>query len=658
MGHFQCTAVDIIIGASLEFLHPSRSAVATAVVISNTTLGIAAAAAVLLVIALLALLLYRLQKQNALLNALFEQNPQAVALTSPDDRIIRINKDFTRIFGYTAEAAVGRRLSELTVPAESEDEQRKFADLAGRGERVDGEGVRCRQDGSRISVAITQAPFRAPGQEAVIYATYRDLAEPRPQSAHPKQDEGRWHTIFDTSAVGIAVTDVQGRFLASNRAYREMVGYSEDELGAMSFMDVTDENDRPLNAALVVEMWAGRLPQFTVEKRYRRKDGRTIWVKVTVSRSSGAADIPPFGMGIVEDITDRKHAEERLREYEKVVQGLQEMIVVVDRNYRYLIANQAFLNYRGLRAEEVVGHLVPELLGQEMFEQVIKCKMDECFEGRVVKYEQTVEYAGIGPRDLLAAYFPIEGPAGVDRIAMVLEDITAQKRADRELQHSFDALRALTAQLHGVREKERTSLARELHDQLGQALTAIRIDLAALRSTPGSNERSQKIDAISGLVDETIHTVRRISTELRPGILDDLGLVAAVEWAADEFQARTGIACQVLLPDNIPAIELDRATALFRIFQETLTNIARHSGATRVSINLSQESGYLSLEVRDNGRGISEEQLSAAASLGILGMRERALLLAGEFFIGNPGAGTVVRVRIPCADSRQRKAVQ
>jgi hypothetical protein len=134
------------------------------------------------------------------------------------------------------------------------------------------------------------------------------------------------------------------------------------------------------------------------------------------------------------------------------------------------------------------------------------------------------------------------------------------------------------------------------------------------------------------LVDETIRSVRRISTELRPGILDHLGLVAAVEWAAEEFQERTGIQCQVSLPETNPAIDAERATALFRIFQETLTNIARHAGATQVRIVLSLESGHFALEVRDNGRGIGEDQLSGSGSLGILGMRERALLLGGEFF--------------------------
>ncbi len=274
--------------------------------------------------------------------------------------------------------------------------------------------------------------------------------------------------------------------------------------------------------------------------------------------------------------------------------------------------------------------------------------MDECLQhGRAVKCELQFDFPSLGRRDLFGSYFPIEGPAGVDRVAVVLADVTARKQAERELQRSFAELHALTAQLHSVREEERTKLARELHDQLGQALTAIRIDLAGLKTMPTQERQVQRIDAIVGLVDETIRSVRRITTELRPGILDDLGLVAAVEWAAEDFQTRTGIQCRASLPETNPGIDAERATALFRIVQETLTNIARHAGATQASIRLSEESGHLSLEVRDNGRGIAAEQLSASGSLGILGMRERALLMGGEFFIGNPGGGTTVRVRIP-----------
>jgi signal transduction histidine kinase len=173
--------------------------------------------------------------------------------------------------------------------------------------------------------------------------------------------------------------------------------------------------------------------------------------------------------------------------------------------------------------------------------------------------------------------------------------------------------------------------------------------MALLRDLPAHegpvNQRSQ---SILKLLDQTFQSVRRIVTGLRPTILDDLGLVPALEWAAEDFQTRTGTRCQISFPDAHLALDPEHATALFRIFQETLTNVARHANATHVSARLVEEDGNLILEVSDNGKGISEEQLSAGTSLGILGLRERVLLLGGTLTIsGTPGKGTIVRVIIP-----------
>jgi signal transduction histidine kinase len=219
-------------------------------------------------------------------------------------------------------------------------------------------------------------------------------------------------------------------------------------------------------------------------------------------------------------------------------------------------------------------------------------------------------------------------------------------------QRSFEQVRALAARVQSTREEERTKVAREIHDELGQALTAIKIEFASLLRDLPEGLAAPRSQSILKLLDQTIQSVQRIGTELRPGILDDMGLVAALEWAAEDFETRTGTKCQVSLPDVDIALDPERATALFRIFQETLTNVARHADATQVDVRLGKENGNMILEVRDNGKGIDDEQLSARTSLGILGMRERVLLLGGTLTIsGSSGKGTTVRVLIP--DSKQ-----
>lgn len=212
------------------------------------------------------------------------------------------------------------------------------------------------------------------------------------------------------------------------------------------------------------------------------------------------------------------------------------------------------------------------------------------------------------------------------------------------------------ARLESAREEERSSIARELHDQLGQALTALRFEVSQIaRKAPDNPELFAQVNAASQLIDSIIGSVQRIATELRPSILDDLGLATAVEWQAQEFQARSGITCTVTRPAG--ELDCDRlvSTAVFRIFQETLTNVARHAGADAIAVTLIAKPGSVVLEVTDNGNGIAEQKISDPASLGLLGMRERAFQLGGEVTIrGMSGQGTTVTVEMPVRPPKKR----
>jgi signal transduction histidine kinase len=239
----------------------------------------------------------------------------------------------------------------------------------------------------------------------------------------------------------------------------------------------------------------------------------------------------------------------------------------------------------------------------------------------------------------------------VHRALREAQERAERRRAQEQLRESHEQLRALSVYLQHVREEERTRIAREVHDELGQALTSCKLDLSWLAGRLPKNLKPliDKTKALSAHMDSTIQTVRRISTELRPGILDHLGLVAALEWQANEFQNRTGIKCEVHEDWSEPPLDQSLATTFFRIFQETLTNIIRHAGATEVAVHLKEKEERIILEVRDNGRGISLEEISNTRSMGLLGMKERAALLGGEFKIGRVrgGSGTQVTVSVP-----------
>jgi PAS domain S-box-containing protein len=233
-------------------------------------------------------------------------------------------------------------------------------------------------------------------------------------------------------------------------------------------------------------------------------------------------------------------------------------------------------------------------------------------------------------------------------------EIAERQRAEEQLRASLEQLRALAARLQSVREEERTSISREIHDELGQACTAIKMDLALIgrRLTKKQSQLHAKVYSAIQLADNMIGTLRRIASELRPRTLDDLGLPAALESQAQEFESRTGIRCSVTLPQVPLTLDADRSTAIFRIFQESLTNVARHAQATRVEALLKEENDRVIFQVFDNGRGFDPEEAKARKSLGLVGMQERALLLNGNLTIeGVPGSGTTMTLTIPLPSS-------
>ncbi|HWH48638.1 MAG TPA: response regulator [Burkholderiales bacterium] len=234
--------------------------------------------------------------------------------------------------------------------------------------------------------------------------------------------------------------------------------------------------------------------------------------------------------------------------------------------------------------------------------------------------------------------------------AGLAREIAERKAIEDDLRRAEEQVRAFRAHIESAREDERASLAREVHDELGQAMTGLKMDLAWLekRLPKEQKEAADKVKSMFPLVDATIQSVRRISSALRPQVLDDVGLIATLRWQAGEFQLRTGIRCNVDLPADEVAFDRAQSTAAFRILQEVLANVARHSGATRVDITLRVDSDHFILKIADNGRGMSEAQLRDPKSLGLLGIRERAFLLGGRVdFEAEAGSGTTVTLSIP-----------
>jgi len=237
---------------------------------------------------------------------------------------------------------------------------------------------------------------------------------------------------------------------------------------------------------------------------------------------------------------------------------------------------------------------------------------------------------------------------------VILRDVTERVRAEEALRHSQQELRELASRMESVREQEKSRIARELHDELAQALTALKMDTSwvAERLPAGQDALATKLQGMQAMLDGTVAATRRISADLRPLLLDDLGLVAAAEWLMQNFTERTGVRCELAVGD--PDLEVGHAlaSALFRILQESLTNVARHAQASLVEVGLDSRDGQITLTVRDNGRGFSPESPRKPDSYGLLGLRERASLLGGEVrIVSEPGRGTTVELRLPLVDA-------
>ena len=463
-----------------------------------------------------------------------------------------------------------------------------------------------------------------------------------------RESESKFRSLAETAACSIYLSD-ETRFLYVNPASEAISGYTRQELLRMSPFDVIHPDAREKVRQRTLARLRGESFPANVESPIVTKSGQVRWLdfRVAVIPYEGK----PAILATAFDITERKRAEQRYRDVlESAVYG----IVLVNDKGEITLANQQAERMFCYRREELLGQPV-EMLVPERFRG--RHKGDR--HGYMAKPrmramgESSVELAGRRrdgtsfPAEI--SLTPLEGGEGME-VVCAIQDVTERKRAEEELIRSHADLRALAGRLHSAQEVERTRIARELHDELGQVLTGLKMEVSGIARhlRRDQQELRERAKAASSLIDSSIVSVRKLATELRPGLLDSLGLAAAIEWQVEEFQSHTGIACSVTVLRQKLALKDDRATALFRILQEALTNIARHAHAKHVQVQLARTDGNLVLVVKDDGRGIRPKKRGKPQSLGIVGMQERAQMLGGKMEVsGQPGKGTTVRASLP-----------
>jgi PAS domain S-box-containing protein len=507
----------------------------------------------------------------------------------------------------------------------------------------------------------------------LVPAIERELKEAESRSQRKqaeeaqRQSEDNFRRSLDESPFGVRIVTVEGETVYANQAFLDIYGYDSIE----------ELKNTPVEKRYTPESHTGFLI-----RREKRRQGIDIQSEYTVNivRKNGEVRyLQVFRKEILwngerqfqviyQDITERMLADEALRKseeryrdiFDKIVEG----IYRTTPEGRFSIINPAFARICGYASPEEMMEKVTDIANQlyanpedrSRFQKLIAAEGEvKGFEVQFKHPTKELVWVSINSRALRDEQGNIRHYDGT------IEDITERKQAEEGLKDSRLQFRALAARQQQIREEMMIMIAREIHDDLGGGLTGLKMDLSWLLRKMDDTEAGEKrvalIDKIhtsNALIDQMIRAVRRISTDLRPSILDDLGLVAALEWQLSEFTSRTEIPHEFTTTLEYVNLEETTAVAVFRIFQEALTNVARHSEATKVVIVLREgerslfgDEGLV-LEIRDNGRGITEEKMLHPESLGLLGMKERVLAFGGELSIrGEPGGGTVLVLKIP-----------
>jgi PAS domain S-box-containing protein len=585
----------------------------------------------------------KLAELEALEASILEAIPHAV-IGLRNRRIIFANDGVMAVFGWEARDLIGKQTRVFyrthkdfeaiaTNLYSTLELQRTFrSEFPCR--RKDGQEIECMVSAARIGESL---------KEKNIVITYEDITD-------RKRAEAAYKTMANSSQAGVYVVQ-NGTFQFVNHNAAKYAGYSAKELAGMDSLSLVHPEDREKVIRNAGEM-LNQKRTAPHEFRIITKDKRIRWIMETVTLIPWGGERAVLGNSM--DITEQIEARNKLAELEALEASILEAIphaVIGLQDRRIIFANDGVEAVFGWKAKDLIGKSTRVIYQtDEGYEAIARDLYSVLEKKRTFATEFPCRRKDGTGIECMVSAARIGKQLKKKSIVITYEDITDRKRAKTEIERSREQLRNLSAHLQSVREKERTRIARELHDELGQLLTALNTGLVLLNKKIPETQtvlRDQTGSMIS-LVDVTMQTLKRIYMDLRPGMLDHLGLAVAIGWQAGEFQKRTGLRCKVTVDPEDLSLDPDLSTAVFRIFQETLTNIVRHAAATRVMVSLRATDRNVELMVKDNGRGIAEEQLAKPNSFGLLGIRERAHYWGGDVKIsGKSGKGTVVKVNIP-----------
>ncbi|MFI5131191.1 MAG: PAS domain S-box protein [Chitinophagales bacterium] len=574
-------------------------------------------------------------------------------------QFLDVNDTAIRHYGYTREEFLAMTIKEVRPQEDYEMFLRHMEEV----KSDPGTNVKywrhVKKNGENITVEVTAHMIDYNSRKARM-AVMMDITEKIKAEEKLAASEQRFRSIIEQFPYPVINYEPDGTCIAANEAWELM------------WQDKR-ENVKGYNIRKDPQMIASGLSRF-VEKAFEGElsisepylydpaligqKGRKRWMVMTLYPLKSPGGQLLEVVLILQDITDSKNAQEILR----VSEEKRRLIMNAALDAIMMIDTQGLITFWNPQAETMFGWKENEIKGKRLSDTIIPHKYGERDEKGMKHYLQTGEDAVLNKLVEITALnrdgkeFPVElsiipvEQGDEKSFCVFIRDISARKKAEENLKQSHEELRQLTSHLQNIREEERTSMAREVHDELGQQITCIKMDVSWLLKRIKTEDalEKEKIREIPELLDHTSRTVRKIATELRPSILDDFGLIEALEWHSGEFQKRSGIKIQ--FHSEVPEINIGQtiSTSLFRIYQESLTNVVRHANATEITGSISLKESKLILTVSDNGKGFDVTSIGHKKTLGLLGIRERTLMMGGNYGIASmPGKGTTITVTVP-----------
>lgn len=466
-----------------------------------------------------------------------------------------------------------------------------------------------------------------------------------------KQNDARMRSILQASPLGIGVV-VERQIREVNEAMTTITGYSAEELIGQSARFLYPSDAEFIRVGEEKYAQIRSCGRGVIETVWRQKTGGLRHI-LLASASIDPANSALGSSFTAFDITERKLAEQALEANERFLRtftdALPSMVSHWDKTLHCCFANRAYLEWFGKTPEQMQGKSIREVIGEKLF-LFQKADIDAAIGGEHRRFERTLKKPSGEIGHLLVEYIPERAGNEIAGFYAVITDVTMVKRAEAKLEESQQALRQILIRQDQIRENERNHLARELHDELGQLLTGMNFMVSALQLTSEvtTSQANQIGLELQGYLDVTQTVLRRITRDLHPVQLDH-GLLPALEVLATDFYGRSGVACRLTLSGPDPQLNGDHATSIFRIVQESLTNVARHAHAQSVSVHIVSTAESLNLKIQDDGLGFDSALLgSNDQSFGLMGMQERTAMLGASLnVISAPGKGTVVAVEIP-----------